>query len=173
MRKVAVLALVCILAGCGYTSRGFLYESKTIIVEPIINKIDITAETRQYSGYTVFPILIENRLLNEIISQFNINSGLKVVTDDPQALSLSCVVQSYDKQAMRYTDADDVTEQRLRLHVFVTLKDPQAKVLISKTVVGQADFFLSGPNKKSEEAAQRDLITDTARRIVEAVVEEW
>jgi len=173
MKRVAVLMMVCFIAGCGYTTRGFIYDGKTITVEPIINKIDITAESRQYSGYTSFPILIENSLLNEIISQFNIDGGLKVVSDDPQALSLTCVVERYDKQALRYSDDDAVKEQRLRLHVRMTLKSPQAEVLKARTVVGEASFFLSGPNQRSEEAAQRDLIDDTARRIVEAVVEEW
>lgn len=173
MRKMFLLIAVSMLVACGYTTRGFLYDGKTIMVEPIINKIDITSESRQYSGYTSFPILIENRLLNEVVTQFNIDGGLKVVNDDPRAMSLTCVVKHYDKQTLRYTDDDDVREQRLRLHVLTTLKDPQAEVLMSKVVVGEADFFLSGPNQKSEEAAQRDLIDDTARRIVEAVVEEW
>jgi hypothetical protein len=53
------------------------------------------------------------------------------------------------------------------------LVNSAGEVLQKNNIVGQASFFLTGPNSKSEVAAQNDLIEDTARRITEAVVEAW
>ncbi len=161
------------MVGCGYTTRGFVYDGNTLIIEPAVSKIDITSESRRYSNYTSFPILIENRLTNELVNRFNIDGGLKVVNTDPKALKLSCEVYEYNKATLRYTDSDDVKEQRLRLYVRMKLVDSEGEDLKVKTIIGETEYFLSGANSKSETAAQIDLIEDTARRILEAVVEEW
>jgi len=168
-----LIALVFIVAGCGYTTGGGLYAGRKIIITPAVNKIDITSETRKNSNYVTFPILIENKLTNKIISKFNIDGNLKVVNQAQDALKLTCIVNDYAKEALRYTGTDDVQEQRLRLYVATKLISAQEKVLINKTVVGETTYYLSGANQKSEEAAQVDLIDDTARRISEAVTEEW
>ncbi len=173
MKGVGVALLALAVIGCGYTTRSFTYDGNAILISPVVNKIDITSETRKYSNYTTYPILLENRLTNEIVTQFNIDGGLKVVNDDPEALKLSCTITDYKKETMRYTESDDVKEQRLRLFVQVILVGKDAAELKNKNITGETSFFLTGPNQKSESAAQMDLIEDTARRIVEAVVEEW
>ncbi|MBN3039783.1 MAG: hypothetical protein JW867_01510 [Candidatus Omnitrophica bacterium] len=170
MRKLLVLLIIIFLVSCGYTTRGFLYDGYKIKIKPVENKINITSEDRKYSGYTSFPILIENRLTNEIVTKFNIDGGLKVVNEDPEALSLTCTVDDYKKETVRYTDNDDVEEQRLRLYVNIILVDSSGKELIKKTVVGESTYFI---NRASEESAQIELIDDAARRIVEAVAEAW
>ena len=172
MRNLLVLLLL-IVVGCGYTTRGFVYTENTIIIEPVINKIDITSEDRKFSNYASFPILIENRLTNEIISKFNIEGNLKVVSEDPKALNLACTVHNYDKETLRYDETDEVSEQRLRLHVRIKLTSGDGKVLKNKNVIGETTYYLTGANQESESSAQVDLIDDTARRICEAVTEEW
>ena len=172
MKKFLVL-LLFIVVGCGYTTRGFVYVEDTIIIKPVINKIDITSESRKYSDYTSFPILIENRLTNEIVSKFNIDGNLKVVSEDPNALKLVCTVNDYSRDTLRYTGSNAVSEQRLRLNVHIKLTSGDGKVLKEKNVVGETEYYLTGANSKSESAAQLDLINDAARRITEAVTEEW
>jgi hypothetical protein len=107
------------------------------------------------------------------VNRFNIDGHLNVVQNEADALSLSCVIKDYRKQALRYTESDDVQEQRLRLVVHIKLTGEGNKTLQDRDVTGEATFFLTGPNSKSEQDAQSDLISDTARRIVEAVIEEW
>ena len=173
MKNFLVLLLL-IIVGCGYTTRGFIYTEDNIIIKPVVNKIDITSEKRKYSDYVSFPILIENRLTNELVSKFNIEGNLEVVNRDPGALSLACIVENYDKETLRYTEEnDEVEEQRLRLYVRMKLTSGEGKILQDKVVVGEAAYYLEGVNKKTETAAQSDLIDDTARRICEAVTEEW
>jgi len=173
MKKSLIFYLFFLIVGCGYSTRGAKYKESAIIIVPATNKIDITSESRKYSGYFSFPILIENRLTNELTNKFNIDGNLKVVSEDPQALKLECEVVSYDKETLRYTDSDEVKEQRLRLRVDIKLTDPQGKALRQQQVMGEATYFLTGSGSKSESAAQNDLIDDTARRILEAVVEAW
>lgn len=179
MKKFLVL-LFFIIIGCGYTTRGFVYTQNTIVIKPVINNINITSENRKYSDYTSFPILIENRLTNEIVSKFNIEGNLKVVSEDPKALNLVCTVNDYSRDTLRYNNADEVDEQRLRLNTHIKLTDGDGKVLQDKNVSGEATYYLdsipddnNGIVRTSESAAQLDLIDDTARRICEAVTEEW
>ena len=171
--------LLLTIVGCGYTTRGFIYAEDTIIIKPVINKIDITSESRKYSDYTSFPILIENRLTNEIVSKFNIDGNLKVVSEGLNTLKLVCAVNNYSKETLRYTDTDDVSELRLRLHVHMKLTSGAGKILKDKNITGETTYYrettettyyITGAN---ESAAQVDLIDDTARRICEAVTEEW
>jgi len=172
MRKLFFLFLIA-LCGCGYTTRGFVYSSSKIYITPTLNKINITSESQRYSTYTSYPRLIENRFTNELINKFNIDGHLKVVSVEGDALKLSSEVTQYTREALRYTGTEDVNEQRLRLYVLIKLTDSDGKEIKRREIVGETSFFLSGPNATSESQAQEALIIDTARRVLEAVIEEW
>ena len=172
MKKFIFLCFL-LIAGCGYTTRAFLYKEKTIYVTPVVNKVNITSEKRAYSSYNTYPILVEKRLTNALINKFNVDGNLKVVDTKGSSLDLQCKIQNYDKEALRYADNDNVTEQRLRLYVHCDLYDEQGKLIKKRDVIGETTYFLSGKLVKTELSAQTDLIDDTARRIVEAVVEKW
>ncbi len=172
MKKLLVI-LALIVAGCGYATSGCMYTGQKIIITPVANAIDITSEKRKYSNYESYPILIENTLTNRLVREFNIEGSMKVVSSDPQAFKLACTITDYKKEALRYSGDDDVREQRLRLYVQMKFTDPAGKALIERSVVGETTYFLSGANQKSETAAQSDLVDDTARRLSEAVLEEW
>jgi outer membrane lipopolysaccharide assembly protein LptE/RlpB len=172
VKKLFFLILIA-LCGCGYTTRGFVYPSSKIFISPTLNKISVTGETQRYSTYTSYPILIENRFTNELINKFNIDGHLKVVSLEEDALKLTSEITQYTKEALRYTGSEDVDEQRLRLYVRIKLVDPDGKVIKIRDIVGETTFFLSGPNAVSETQAQQTLIEDTARRALEAVIEEW
>ncbi|MFH1772173.1 MAG: LPS assembly lipoprotein LptE [Candidatus Omnitrophota bacterium] len=168
-----LLALVFASGGCGYATTGYIYNEKKIFITPVTNEVDITSEARKYSEYRSFPVLLEKKLTNTLIDKFNTYGRLKVVSQEAGALKLGCTVKDYRKEALRYTDGDEVNEQRLWLDVYIVLTDSKGVVLKEGTESGKASYFLSGPQSKSESAAQKDLIDDTARRIQEAVVEEW
>ncbi|MFA5007657.1 MAG: LPS assembly lipoprotein LptE [Candidatus Omnitrophota bacterium] len=172
MKKLLILVFV-LLCGCGYTTRGFVYSSNKIFIAPAVNKVNITTEDRRYSTFTAYPILLEQRFTNKLINKFNIDGHLKVVSEGKDSLKLSCEIVQYLKEIMRYNDTEDVKEQRLRLHVKMKLIDPEGKVLKEREIVGETSFFLTGANSISETAAQENLIDDTARRVLEVVVEEW
>jgi len=172
MNKSLVLFFV-LLSGCGYTTRGFIQTEKNIVITPVINNIKITPEGRRYSNFTTYPILIEKRLTNVLVNKFNIDGHLRVSENKADALKLSCVINDYKRETTRYTNTDDVEEQKLRLTVHMKLINYKDEVIKEKDVVGETSYFLSGLNSISESSAQDKLIDDTTRRIVEAVIEEW
>lgn len=172
LKKLSIIILI-LFCGCGYTTRGFVYSSNKIYITPIVNKIKITNDYKRYTTFSSYPVLLETRLTNTLINKFNIDGHLKVVSTEIDALKLSGEITEYTKEVMRYTGSEDIQEQRLRLHVVMKLINPEGGVLKEKEVVGETSFFLTGPNSKSESQAQNDLINDTSRRILEAVVEEW
>jgi hypothetical protein len=167
------LILLLILTGCGYTTGGFTYPEKEIYIRPVINKISITNESRVNATYTSYPIFLEKTLTNNLISKFNAEGYLKVVSTDTSNLILECEITEYRKEALRYTSTEDVEEQRLRLVVHLILRRGADNPIKDTTVIGETSYYLSGSLAKSEEAAQVDLIDDTARRIMEAVIEQW
>jgi len=173
MNKILVLLVFFIISGCGYTTSGCMYAGNKIIIEPVVNKIKITSENREYAGYETFPILIENKLTNTLVRKFNSDGNLKVTSQDFRAFKLNCAVENYNKESLRYERDNDVEEQKLRLNVHIMFVDSQGKSLQDKTIQGETTYFLTGVNSKTEAAAQEDLIDDTARRIVESIVEEW
>ncbi len=162
-----------LLVGCGYTTRGFVYNEKSIYISPVVNKVNITEETRAYSSYVSYPILLEKRLTNSLINKFSIESSLKVASTSQDSLNLECQILNYTKEPLRYSNDDRVSEQRLRLVIHFILRDKDGNLLKEKDIIGETTYFLSGVNAKSESEAWTDLIEDTARRIVEAVVEKW
>jgi hypothetical protein len=174
MKKfIFILLLFVFISGCGYTTRGFVYKESKIHIPAVVNQINITSEDRRYAGYRSYPILLEKILTNVLINKFNIDGHLKVVKSEEGALKLSCAINDYQREALRYTDSEDIKEQRLRLSVHIKLTDSSGQTLKEKDVVGETSFFLVGTNRKTESAAQQDLVDDTARRILEAVIEEW
>lgn len=171
--KKFLIGIFILLCGCGYTTRGFVYSSNKIMISPAVNKISITTEDRRYSTFTVYPILLEQRLTNKIINRFNIDGHLKVESVEEGALKLSSEITEYTKEVMRYNNSEDVKEQRLRLHVKIKLQNPEGGIIREREIVGETSFFLTGPNSISEATAQENLMDDTARRIIESVIEEW
>jgi hypothetical protein len=169
---IKIILVFLMLTGCGYTTRLAVREEK-IYIKPALNDISIAFEERAYSEYTSYPLLIEKRLTNTLISEFNIRGAFKVGSEDEASLRLECRIFDYKKESLRYSASDDITEQRLRLYTTIKLFDHDDQVVEEKTIVGDTTYFLTGSYAKSESAAIGDLIEDTARRIVEAVSEEW
>lgn len=171
--KSFIAIIVLILAGCGYTTRGFVYEEDSIYIKPIVNKINIARESRTHLNYSTYPILLEKKLTNALVNKFNIDGHIKVTGNSAGALRLICEVRDYKKEALRYSDSDDVTEQRLLLYVHMVLEGSGGNIVKEDDITGESTYYLSGSLAKSESSAQTDLIADTARRILEAVVEDW
>ncbi len=159
--------------GCGYTTRAVNYKEQRIYISPVVNKINITYESRAYSSYNSYPVLLEKRLTNALVEKFNVDGHLSVSPDKEGALRLVCEIKDYRKEALRYTDNDEVTEQRLRLYVHIVLYGSEGNKLKEKDIIGETTYVLSGARRKTESSAQVDLVNDTARRIVDSVVEEW
>jgi outer membrane lipopolysaccharide assembly protein LptE/RlpB len=169
----AVLLAITLLAGCGYSVHSITFDEKAIFIKSVTNEIKIATEGNKYENRKTYPRLIENELTSALVAGFNTDGQLKVVNYETGALKLACVVKDYRKDTLRSTTTNDVIEQRIQLEVSMKLFDSNGKVIKDKEVVGETTYFLSGANQKTEVAAQGDLVDDTARRVTEAVVENW
>ena len=165
--------ILCGFCGCGYTTSSLIYPERKIIIVPIVNKVDMTSEGKRFSGYTNYPVLMEKDLTNALIAKFNSDGNLDVVSNEIGALKITCTITNYTKEALRYTNTEDVQEQRLKLTVSTVLVDSTGTTVKTTDIVGQVDYYLTGPDMRTEKAAWIDLVKDAARRIVEFVVEQW
>ena len=175
MKKFLAVFSLIIIIGCGYTTRGFIYPESGIYIKPIVNKISITGEDRLSSVYTDYPVLLEKKLTNILINKFNVDGNLKVTDPQEGAMSLECEITNYIKESLRYNSENDVKERKLKLYVHMTLYGGDGKLLKDVIIIGDTDYEISGSEESAQEelSAQDGLIDDTARRILEAVVEAW
>ena len=164
-----ILSLLC---GCGYSTRSVnLSGFKTISVEPFKNKVIFTTE-RTRNNY--FPLL-EVKARNAIVDRFLFDGNLKVVDSDVADVVLKGDLVGYERDALRYTDNNDVLEYRIHIVVSLVLWSPsQNKVIWAEpSFVGETTYFPIGAQAKPEAVALEDALVDLGRRVVERTVENW
>jgi hypothetical protein len=169
--SVLILAAV-LIAGCGYTTRSSLPgHLKTIHIAHIDNKIVYTSAT---SREVYFPLL-EVDARNAIIDRFQFDGNLRVVNEDDADLVLKGSLLSYERHGLRFSSSDVAEEYRVQVVVSLEMFDTQKNEMMwqEPRFVGQATFFISGPEATSEESAVQEAIVDLARRVVERTVENW
>lgn len=177
-KALALITLLSVaISGCGYTTKTLLPSGvKTIYIDNVHNKIDITKETGYDEAYEIYRPGLEREMKKAIKDRFIFDGKLRVVNKKEEADSvLNCDILDFEKQPLRYRDDKTIEEYRLKLVVslkFTNLLDNT--VLIDESeFVGEESYSLSGPFVASESSAQTAAITDLARRIVERVVDIW
>jgi hypothetical protein len=174
-----IIVLICIvigLSGCGYTSRSMISDKyRTINVAPFVNKIVITQETDAANKYRVNKPTIETDITRAVVDRYLFDGNLRPVDKTSADLLLRGEVIEFRRDALRYTDSDEVEEYRLNLVVNISLWDNRENKLVwaENGFTGDTTYFTFGPAAKSEDVAIRDAITDLARRIIERTVEQW
>lgn len=157
---------------CGYTTRGGLIGGwRTIHVEGFENKIDFTNDT----GRNVYLPLLEIKVRNAIINRFMFDGNLKIAAPERADLLLKGKLLKYERDVLRETDNDDAQEYRVRITVALELLDQKKNETVwqESSFAGEATYFVTGAQAKSEESAVEDAMTDLARRVVERTVENW
>jgi len=180
-RFFTALAVICfllanILSGCGYTTRSMISDKfRTIYITPFINRIDITNEASAASKYRLYRPMIETEVTRHVHDRYLFDGNLKPVKKELADLILKGDVVEFRKDPLRYLDNDEVSEYRINLVVNISLWDGKEDKLIwqENSFTGDATYFTSGFQAKSESTAINDALDDLARRIVERTVEEW
>jgi hypothetical protein len=171
-RWIWVLGGLLFFVGCGYTTRSTLPSSlKTVHIEKFVNQVDFATE-RTRNLY--FP-LIEVDIRNAVSDRFLFDGNLRVSDSDLADLLLKGTLLSYDRDALRLTDSDDPQEYRVHVTVALELWDMNRQELVWRepNFTGEATYFVTGSQSRSEKDAVEDAITDLARRIVERTIENW
>lgn len=164
------------LCGCGYTTRSLISgKYKTIKIMPFVNKIELTLESDSNNKYKVYRPMLETEVTRAVSNKFLSDSSVKPVALDSADLILKSELVEFRRDALRFTNSDDVEEYRVNIVVNMSLWDNKNDKLVweEKNFTGYASYFVTGPQAKSEAQAVQEAIKDLSRRIVERVVEQW
>jgi len=161
------------LTGCGYTVSGSTLPKslKTVYVKEFVNKIDFATETRR----RLYLPLLERDVRSAVVDRYLFDGNLRIGAEESADLILSGELLEYDRDALRYTDNDEVQEYRVQVIVSIKLFNTQTKEYMweESSFAGEADYFVSGTSAGTEEATVKEAINDLARRIVERTIEDW
>ena len=172
--KSFIAIIVLILAGCGYTTRGFVYEEDSIYIKPIVNKINIARESRTHLNYSTYPILLEKKLTNALVNKFNIDGHIKVTGNSAGALRLICEVRDYKKEALRYSDSDDVAAVKKDSTSHTDPENGKTKISLGNGDTGgliAGNYFYDVQVKKDNGdiltvmSGMIEILTDITRRV--------
>ena len=174
MKKILSLLMVlaACLSGCGYTTSSTLPGNlKTIHIDRLKNEIAYTSST---SREVYFPLL-EVDARNAIIDRFQFDGNLTLTDSDRADLVLKGQLVDYERAGLRYSDDDVAEEYRIYVVVALEMWDmTEGEIKWSEPrFVGEATYFISGPEATSEESAVQEALEDLARRVVERTVEDW
>jgi hypothetical protein len=160
------------MAGCGYTTRSLIAgKSRTIYVQPFVNKIELAQEAYSANKYRVYRPMLESDITKNVINKFLWDGNLKPAAEESADLILKGELVEFRRDPLRYDDSDNVTEYRLNLVVNISLWDKKEDKLVweEKGFTGDTTYFTTG----SEGTAINEALKDLARRIVERTVEQW
>ena len=175
MKKIlslVILIAVSSLSGCGYTTSSTLPSHlKTLYVDRLANEVSYTSSG---SREVYFPLL-EVDARNAIIDRFQFDGNLKLTDTDRADLVLKGKLIEYERQGLRYSDNDVAEEYRIHVVVSLEMWDMTKGEIkwAEPRFVGEATYFLTGPEATSEESAVQKALEDLARRVVERTVEDW
>jgi Lipopolysaccharide-assembly len=173
---VLLIFLSIVSSGCGYTAGSLLPSGlKTIYVDNFKNTIDVGKETTEGSKYALYRPGIENDVTNAIVNRFTFDGNLKIVPKEKADVILQGKLTDYRKEALRYDNADNVEEYRVKITVEMKLvKTSDDKVLWSENAfTGESTYNTTGSFVTTEEAARDKALEDLARRVVERTIEGW
>ncbi|MFA4888034.1 MAG: LptE family protein [Candidatus Omnitrophota bacterium] len=170
------LSLALILAGCGYTTRSMISDKfHTIYIRPFKNKIDFTNEVYTANKYRLNRPMLDTDITKAVSNKYLFDGNLKPSQEATADLTLKGELMDFRKDPVRYDDNNEVREYRINLVVNISLWDNKLNKLVweENGFTGQATYFTSGPQAKSEAACINDALVDLARRVVERTVEQW
>lgn len=178
LRSFLALALcAAVLSGCaGYTRKSLLSENfKNIYVAPVANAINLSGEVTDKEPFRVYRPGIEVDITNAVINRFIFDGNLKVSSPEKADLTVEAKLVDYRRDALRYSDSDDIQEYRLSVRLDVAVIETRTKKTLwhESELVGDTSFFLSGAHAISEDAAAQKAVEDAARRVVDKTIEIW
>ena len=171
---LTVLAVLAALTftGCGYSVRSAnLGSIRTIHIAPFKNKILYGTETTR----NIYIPLLEVKLTNSVTDRFLFDGGLRIADKDKADLVLQGELINFQRDALRYTENNDVEEYRITITISMALWDnaKQKPRWSESSFSGDTTYFTTGALAKSESVAIEDALKDIARRVVERTIEDW
>lgn len=163
VRPAAVLALVALLAGCGYSLRSTLPPHiKTVAIPVLINR---TPEPG-----------IEDFITQALIEAMITSGRMRVVRPEQADALLEGEVVGFSVDALAFNRAANVTEYRLRIALKLALKDLRRNEVLwqEERIEEKADFRVPGQVTQTlvrENEAFRRAAVDIARAVISLAAE--
>ena len=173
---LSLAAFLVALGGCGYTQKSLLPSHiRSIYVAPVKNAIDLSGEISDKDRFRVYRPGIEVDVTNAVINRFIFDGNLKIANPQNADAVVEAKLVDYRRDALRYTEGDDVQEYRLSLVLDAAVYDAKNHKVLwhDQGLTGDTTFFLSGPRAESEDVAAAKVVEDAARRVVEKTIELW
>jgi len=172
MKKIFLLFMVGLLAGCGYGTRSLLPDNyRTVYVQPFENGINFVDQDSR----KIYVPGLENKVREAMVNRYLFDGNLHIADQDTADLVLKGRLLGFDREELRINDNDTVKEYRIRVTASLELSDPveQKKVWEEPSFSGEATYYTSGPMAKPESQAIEEALTDFARRAVARTIENW
>ena len=172
MKKIFLLLMAGLLAGCGYGTRSLLPENyRTIYVQPFENKINFVGQDDR----KIYVPGLENKVREAVVDRYLFDGNLRISQKDNADLVLKGQLLSFDREELRINTNDSVKEYRIRVTASLSLNDPAdtKPVWVEPSFSGEATYYTSGPLAKSESQAIDEALTDFAQRAVARTIEAW
>jgi hypothetical protein len=164
------------ISGCGYTSKSLLPDNiKTIHIQNFTNGIDPAREiSDRRNSYSYRPGL-ESEISRAVIDAFIKDRHIEVTREEGADITLSGTLVDFRQYPLSYQGRDSIEEFRMEIYIDVEVFDNNSKQLLwkEKNFMGQSNYIVAGPNRKTLGEAQRSAVRDIADRIVERTLEKW
>lgn len=164
-RAAALVILLLVVAGCGYTARGHLPSDIRTVAIPIL------------ANRTTKPA-VETEMTRALADAFATDGRLRVVSRDVADSVLEGEVTGYELLSIAFDPAANVRIYRLLVTMNVRLRDVRRdSVLFQQQGLSEkADFRVSGQVSETigrEEIALRAAALDIARAVVALAIERF
>ncbi len=159
------ILLCCILfvGGCGYTTKAYYLPSsiESVYIQTLVNQ---TEEPN-----------LENELKTKLIAAFQDDGHLNIALKDQADALLQGEIIGYTREAMRYTSDESVQEYRLNIKVnFEFIDMTSGKPIVkANSFSGNASYYLSGANAKSEATARAEALDNLSRLMLNKIITLW
>lgn len=172
MKRLSLLLVTLLIAGCGYTTRSLLSDNyRTIFVQPFENKIDfVNADNRM-----IYVAGLEGRVREAVVDRYLLDGNLRVSDEGAADLVLRGQLIRFEREELRLETNETVKEYRIRVTSALTLWDTLENKAVweEPSFAGEATYYTAGPLAKSEGQAIDEAVKDLAVRAVARTIENW
>lgn len=172
MKKLSLLLVTLLIAGCGYTTRSLLPDNyRTIFVQPFENRVDfVNADNRM-----LYVAGLEGRVREAVVDRYLLDGNLRVADKGAADLVLRGQLIRFEREELRLETNETVKEYRIRVTAALTLWDTLENKAVweEPSFAGEATYYTSGTLAKSEGQAIDEAVKDLAVRAVARTIENW
>jgi hypothetical protein len=166
MRAIVYMAVLLVLAGCGYRSVG---SGEVSALEAPVKTISIGMIKNRTFRPTIQPVLRD-----ALIRRLAADGRIRVVEEGADAL-LEGAIEGFGEEPLAFGSADTAKRLRMSISFSFTLKNQsEDKVLLRDGVTGVAYYFTGtglAETRTAEDEATLRAVADLAEQVVSRLID--